>query len=208
MALQPEFVTFTGIDDRTDLAAADELARQYPIEWGVLFTQSNRDARFPCAQAVDEILEIKGAKAAHLCGAVSTDFQGGKVPGGIPLSRFNRIQVNGHRINHAMFPSWRARLQADFIVQTRDERFAPEDLCLELYDRSGGEGRLPAEVPALPGDGALVGFAGGIGPDTVDHYLSLIHGQGRFWLDMEGRIRTEGWFDLEKVRQVCGRLFG
>lgn len=31
MALQPEFVTFTGIDDRTDLTAADELARQYPI---------------------------------------------------------------------------------------------------------------------------------------------------------------------------------
>lgn len=52
MTHQPEFVTFTGIDDRTDLTAADELARQYPIEWGVLFTQSNRDARFPCAQAV------------------------------------------------------------------------------------------------------------------------------------------------------------
>lgn len=174
----------------------------------MLFTQSNRDARFPCVQAIEEIGDIQRAKTAHLCGAVSTAFQDGEVPGGVPLSRFNRIQVNGHRVNHVMFLIWRARLQADLILQTREERFAPEGQCLELYDRSGGEGRLPSEVPALPDDGPLVGFAGGIGPDTVDHYLSLIHGEGRFWLDMEVRIRTEGWFDLEKVRQVCGRLFG
>lgn len=208
MARQPEFVTFTGIDDRTDLTAADELARQYPIEWGVLFSQSNRDARFPCAQAVAEIVDICGAKAAHLCGAVSTAFQGGEVPEGVPLSRFNRVQVNGHRINRTMFPSWRARLQVDLIVQTRQEHFAADGEYLELYDRSGGEGVLPAEVPALPAGGPLVGFAGGIGPDTVSHYLCLIRGEGRFWLDMEGRIRTKGWFDLEKVRQVCGALFG
>ena len=208
MTPQPEFVTFTGIDDRTDLTAADELARQYPIEWGVLFTQSNRDARFPCAQAVAEILEIRGAKAAHLCGAVSTAFQGGDAPEGVPLSRFNRVQVNGHRINQTMFPSWRARLQVDLIVQTRQAHFTADGEYLELYDRSGGEGVLPAEVPALPAGGPLVGFAGGIGPDTVGHYLSLIGGAGRFWLDMEGRIRTNGWFDLEKARRVCGALFG
>lgn len=208
MPVQPEFVTFTGIDDRTDLTAADELARQYPIEWGVLFSHSNRDARFPCTQAVAEILEIRGAKAAHLCGAVSTQFQKGETPARVPLSRFDRVQVNGHRINQALFPSWRARLQVDLIVQTRHDHFTGGGNCLELYDRSGGEGLLPTKVPAIHSSDTLVGFAGGIGPDTIDHYLRLIQGEGRFWLDMEGRIRTEGWFDLEKVRQVCNRLFG
>jgi len=32
----PEFITFTGLDDKTDLKHADYLAQIYPIEWGIL----------------------------------------------------------------------------------------------------------------------------------------------------------------------------
>ncbi len=41
-------------------------------------------------------------------------------------------------------------------------------------------------MPVLPGDGALVGHAGGIGPDSVKDYLERIGGTGDF-LDRYGR---------------------
>ena len=43
---KPEFITFTGIDDRTDLVLADFLANRYPIEWGILFSQTNKGLTF------------------------------------------------------------------------------------------------------------------------------------------------------------------
>ncbi len=39
---KPEFITLTGLDDRTDLDAAIALSEKYPIEWGVLFSPSQQ----------------------------------------------------------------------------------------------------------------------------------------------------------------------
>ena len=47
---QPSFITFSGIDDRTDLVRAKELSSRFPIEFGLLFSESNKDSRYPSKQ--------------------------------------------------------------------------------------------------------------------------------------------------------------
>lgn len=207
MSRKPEFITFTGIDDRTDLQVADALSTQYPIEWGVLFSANNRDARFPCSQAVSEILSISGKKAAHLCGQLSRDAQAGIIKE-IPLDSFDRVQINGFKVDHTHFDEIEAQYGVEVIHQVRAEGFDLGCKALQLFDCSGGEGALPHSVPQLPGVGKLVGYAGGIGPESVHYYLSMIQGDGAFWIDMEGRVRSNGWFDLSKVQQVCELVYG
>lgn len=202
---KPEFITFTGIDDRTDLTRAAKLADKYPIEWGVLFSPKNQDSRYPCEQAVAEITSRLSRKSAHLCGGYSRDIQKGlKIP--VPLAYFGRVQVNGSPVTTAYLSSLEA-FSVEVILQARDTfPTVPDEEFYYLFDCSGGRGITPEEIPMLPG--YLVGYAGGIGPDTVSEYLSRIDGEGPFWIDMEGQVRTNGWFDLDKVEKVCQIVYG
>jgi len=205
---RPLHITFTGIDDRTDLTRADELSSQYRIEWGVLFSAGNRDARYPCAQAVNEILEISGLKAAHLCGALARSAQTGVISDAVHTSRFDRVQINGHNVIEENIPAIEKKYGVHVIRQTRKNEFMDNPRIMELYDCSGGRGVLPGQIPRHPGNDLFVGYAGGMGPDTVKQYLSKIQGDGDFWIDMEGNVRTKGWFDLDKVERVCEIVFG
>ena len=203
---QPDFITFTGIDDRTDLGRAHALAEQYPIEWGVLISANNRDARFPSQQTVDELMAIAGKKSAHLCGLFARQAVEGFLPDDLPVADFDRIQVNGVALDQTALFSLAQQLRRSIIVQVRGEGFGDGPLQ-ELFDCSGGRGVLPDKVPAHPGGGRLVGFAGGMGPETVSNYLEAIGQAGPFWIDMEGRVRSRGWFDLDKVEAVCRQVF-
>lgn len=202
----PEFITFTGIDDRTDLTRADKLAGRYDIEWGVLFSANNRDARFPCQQAVDEIQDIFGPKSAHLCGKLSRDVQSGEFSGiWFDKAKFWRMQINGGKVHVGNFDALRQWANVKIITQTRGDSFSACD-SHELFDRSGGNGEMPQSIPRTC-EHKMVGFAGGMGPDTVMDYINMIEGDGRFWIDMEGRVRTNGWLDLDKVEAVCQAVF-
>lgn len=228
----PEFITFTGLDDRTDLVRAEELAKQYPIEYGVLFSSSNKDSRYPSQQGVKEILKMDCKKSAHLCGSVSTAFRKGIFYGegsqfDVPLHGFDRVQINCRsselipEVSHS-FKFARSVLDIIPIYQSRSEYFPAGNLALPLFDMSGGRGKLPAEIPPLLAD-HLVGYAGGMGPDTVADYLAKIASATyanelgsrseqtehdyKFWIDMEGQIRTDGWFDLDKVQKVCELVY-
>lgn len=206
--LLPAFITFTGIDDRTDLKRADDLARTFPIEWGVLFSSTNRDARYPCTQAVREILSITGRKAAHLCGRIARELGHTPIPVDIPIALFDRAQVNGtFSDNHAYYHLHNS-FAIEVVRQVRGERFERECPFSQLFDKSGGEGVRPESVPELPGEHMFVGYAGGMGPDSVRDYLRKIQGDGRFWIDMESNVRTNGWLDLDKVERVCELEFG
>jgi len=203
----PSFITFTGADDRTDLTRMDEIGRTWPVEWGVLFSPSNRDARYPCAQAVAEMLDVAGRKAAHLCGGFAKTAAALRVDPSIPLSGFGRVQLNGRAIDRDLLPRLAEAHGVEVVLQTRSPEFPEDDRCLFLFDASGGNGVFPDAVPPLR-PGRPVGYAGGMGPDTVADYLAMIDGDGEFWIDMEGRVRTCGWFDLDKVSRVCERVFG
>lgn len=205
MPNKPKFITFTGIDDRTDLTRAELLSDKYPIEWGVLFSPKNQDARYPCEQAVAEITSRLSRKSAHLCGGYSRDIQSGlRIPA--PLAYFDRVQVNGCPVATGNLYYLKG-FAVDVILQERIN-FDPDQhpYFSYLFDRSGGKGELPDEIPPLPG--YIVGYAGGMGPDTVSDYLSRIEGEGPFWIDMEGQVRTDGWFDLDKVEKVCQIVYG
>ena len=61
-----------------------------------------------------------------------------------------------------------------------------------LFDTSGGNGIAPAAWPR-PLSGTACGYAGGLGPEVIDHALPEIAkacGDASIWIDMEGRLRT------------------
>ena len=74
-----------------------------------------------------------------------------------------------------------------------------------LLDASGGRG-IDGPVEAYPAThGEKIGYAGGICPENVAEKLRflLLHPLvGDFWIDMESGVRTDGWFDLDKVEAV------
>ena len=80
-----------------------------------------------------------------------------------------------------------------------------------LYDKSGGRGQSSFhQWPEPSGTLERMGYAGGIGPDTIDNALKFVerYPEHRLWIDMENRVRTEdGYLDLDKVRQVCERTW-
>lgn len=205
---KPEFITFTGIDDRTDLTRADKLASRYPIEWGVLMSVHARDARFPSNQMISELTDVAGQKSAHLCGDYASILTiCGTFPEPFKLGRFDRVQVNGRRAQTPNLTKIASDSNYDVILQTRSKAFNTGQPFFELFDCSGGQGRFPEDIPALPGTDQLVGYSGGIGPATVIDYLKMIEGEGRFWIDMEGRVRSNGWFDLDLVEKVCQQVY-
>lgn len=207
----PSIITFTGLDDRTDLRAASELSKRYPIEWGILYSNTNRDARFPSLQTIMESVvlnELHGIKSLHLCGSAARKFTNPDrfAPQGIEqyIRCFNRIQVNGCD----KLPE--SKLDASLpgiILQRYVPHFDADIKEMQLFDMSGGTGKLPEHIPSIP-PGKFVGFAGGMGPDTVAYYVKRIPGTNeRYWIDMETNVRSNGWFDLEKVRKVCEILY-
>lgn len=200
---KPEFITFTGLDDRTDLARAHELAEKYRIEWGLLFSKTNKDARYPSAQTFLEASLIDGYKSVHLCGSASRTFvKEFTFPKEVEpiVHRLNRVQVNGAK---GLYVS----VVDGVAVITQCREFSDRPCNAELFDVSGGRGEMPESIP-VPKSDHLVGYAGGMGPETVEAYLEMITCENPFWIDMESKVRTDGWFDLDKVERVCQIVYG
>lgn len=74
-----------------------------------------------------------------------------------------------------------------------------------LFDGSGGFGRV-LDNPEQPIANHYCGYAGGIGPDTVEEILTKIYKLNNsnipFYLDMESKIREDNNFSIEKCQQV------
>jgi len=209
--MKPKHITFTGIDARTDLVRADYLARKYPIEWGLLFSIKNGDCRYTSNQLVKEVLAINGRKSAHLCGKYFKDiyFTQRYVDLPIYIDEFDIIQVNGVKdASKAEMMSF--YFGVPIILQTQQrffENHINSDKVRFLYDCSGGKGIDLDYVPSSM-SGSIVGYAGGLGPGKVDNLVNQIPGDGDFWIDMETHVRTNEWFDLDKVERVCIEVYG
>ena len=204
----PEFITFTGLDDRTDLDEVDYLTTHYPIEIGILYSLKNRDARYPSKQTVAEACQYRFIKSLHLCGQAARDFVELRLPQDIDLENFTRVQVNGSMVPKNVCDVF-YDLYRTFIIEQQHGNHEFDNRLNQLYDPSGGSGTIPSECPKLPNDGRLYGYAGGMGPDTVIDYLQMIDAElgARYWIDMESNVRTNGWFDLGKVRKVCELVY-
>ena len=214
----PKFITFTGLDNLTDLKGVFSLSRAYPgkVEWGVLYGGTSN--RFP---GWDVLMKLsldypEIPRALHLCGPASQLLMGGFYDRSLAqlcfIRGFGRWQINA-----AAYPEptrVRDRLQryteAPGIIQVRGEEFPPPVRGLQyLYDESGGRGRV---APSWPGPSSLdgrCGYAGGLRPDNVQEVLARCPApDDSFWIDMESGVRTGEDFDLAKCRRVLELVYG
>ena len=95
-----EIITFTGVDESTDLEELREVAERYPrAEFGVLFG-SQTSPIFPPLETVRALRDLRGVNTAlHLCGTHARQAAGEepREQGLIPLANgFGRVQVNLH----------------------------------------------------------------------------------------------------------------
>ena len=213
---RPEFLTFTGIDRNTDLSMVQWLSRHYPVEWAIMVNGKRQgiDPRFPENDVQERFLSCPMIRhAVHFCGdraleIVSSGGDHAEVAG--PLGGLTRIQVNlpGYPDASPAAAALSARFRVRCVVQNRGRTF-PDNTSVDwIYDRSGVGGvPLTGWIPH-PGDGRLVGFGGGIRPETIGTVIADLDCQGPFWLDIGGGIRTGDWLDLAKCLAVCEAVFG
>lgn len=210
----PDFITFTGVDERTSIGGMADLAEQYPIEWGVLFSQSRQgaDNRYPEHDFVERLLSTEMRFSAHLCGQYARFIMDGReISAPVRLEAFSRIQVNHADPDPVRVLKIRTQTGAVPPKVRRigqcDRDVFPQISAIDwLFDRSGGTGATPGIWPPYPG--RRVGYAGGIGPDNVIAVLEAISATGSYWIDMETKVRTGNWLDLSLCREVCELVYG
>ena len=220
-----EVVTFTGVDQFTRLDEVADISRIYPgAEFGILVgsrTDSVIDGGiFPPLFVVNSFRRLAQTTqlraSLHLCGKYARKLyelcQG-----------FDRVQVNLHgdewspdRIGvdvSAVLQFMGMVYPAKVILQHRGP-FSTVPLLdpqLEyLFDVSEGGGvesfdhwPEPHNHPASIS--GRVGYAGGLGPHNIRRAVEFAewYKDTPMWFDMEGRIRKDGWLDLDAVRDVC-----
>ena len=218
-------VTFTGIDEHTDIKRLVKIQEKYPYaEFGILLSYDWQEngCRFPDPLFLKELPRHKLNLSAHFCGRTAIDLVHGK------RTKIDNLLNNSIRLFHrcqlnvkadGLFSDLRRLKPIAFIDEVIIQMQTTELLELFLYgqtprhtsyllDASGGMG-LDTPIRVVTSPGVHIGYAGGIGPENVAlkfRYLLKYPSPEKFWIDMETRVRTvtaDGeWFDLDKVEQV------
>lgn len=213
-------VTFTGIDERTDLTRVREFVEKYRfVEFGVLLslTPEDKDARY---MYLDQIRHVAEALhdvplALHVCGSAVQHLVFNSHPDVVALAaKFGRVQLN-FNAKKAKFTSGDLESAMTAIpgkvitqhfpgnTQLVNELRAPNHQV--LYDTSGGSGR-PTQHWLPPFERKATGYAGGLGPEGIHESLEAIAnaaGTTPVWIDMESRVRTDGYLNLDKCAVVA-----
>ena len=214
-----ELLTLTGIDERMPRKGALRMgAAAARVELAVLAGSATGTLpRFPnlnwIREWAREARENGVRTAIHLCGRLARGAGDADTEGVIELCRpFGRVQVNlpaGDRARRSdAIRRFADKVGRPVIVQ-HDGPWNESPLATTtgielLFDTSGGRGIGRMEQwPAPPAD-RRVGYAGGIGAETIDEALDFAaaHADARLWLDMESGVRTDDWFDIEKAEKV------
>ena len=216
-----QHITFTGIDGKTDLGALWELQQQYPIaEFGVLVAKNWRENgnRYFNPSYLDALDGSGLNLSAHLCGSIARAAVRGDFDPFRAWARsfpfiFNRCQLNiaTSKENPDSFQLRGETLLFDeVILQQKSVEDCPlwigspaSDYVTVLFDASGGQG-IDTPIKVMPVI-HKVGYAGGISPKNVAEKLTYLLQNpdvGDFWIDMESGVRTDDWFDIDKVRRV------
>jgi phosphoribosylanthranilate isomerase len=217
-------VTFTGVDNRTNFTTVRSLAEKYPfIEFGILLslTPDDKDERYMTIPEINEAvgyLQGNVPLALHICGSAVRHFVLGTDEVVTDLARqFGRVQLNfsaskgdftADQLSDAM-----VKMPGKVITQHFPSNSALVDVVTAanhqvLYDTSGGRGLETAEWLA-PFPAKVTGYAGGLGPDGIEDSIDAIQavtGSAPVWIDMESRVRTEGYLDLKKCRVVASAV--
>ncbi len=214
-----EHITFTGIDWKTDIRELMEIQEKYPyVEWGVLVTNKWKENgnRYFNPSFLDS-LNCGLNLSAHLCGRIARDAVNGNLKqfetwAGVGQYLFKRCQLNistSHSNPEKVEYRNDLSLFGEVILQQKGI-----DNC-KLFRNSMGDRHISVLLDASGGNGidtgiqildvpAKVGYAGGINPDNVVEKLTYLEENCKspYWIDMESGVRTNDWFDTEKVRKV------
>ena len=221
-------ITFTGIDARTDLQELQAIQLQYPLaEFGVLTSYHwyENTQRYLNPQFLPNLYGRGLNLALHICGSAAHDAIDGfwnrinnLTVKYLYMRLFQRVQLNvaNRSDNPARLASTPPNCHAEVIIQQRPGDAAlyehslwvgnvgrDQGLVSMLIDGSGGQG-IDCPVSIYPSS-QKIGYAGGINPDNVADKLTYLFenvNDGEFWIDMESGVRTDDWFDLDKVRRV------
>jgi hypothetical protein len=204
---KPQFITFTGVDSNTDLAACSQLAKEFPVEFGFLMSETRQDRRYsgiPYVQA----LGVTGVRIAlHFCGSIARKTIAAKTYRYIPEC-VSRIQINLPTAEYSLDSLAALGSERVTIYQARNTKVwesCPNGVY-PLLDLSGGLGEEIKEWPQQTPE-TLVGYAGGLNARNVKKFIDQLPPH-KFWIDMESGVRTDDWFDINKCRQVCLEIFG
>lgn len=207
------YLTFTGVDVRTPI---DKLPKG--PEYGILWSMGNNKNRYPALPDLLEILmQLKRYGhdvALHVCGSLARKTL---ILGGMDriLGKVDRVQVNGRVTEGEVWALRQQHPTETFIYQynetNRDMLDNARNYGQELLvDASGGQGVMPDMwVKPLGPHPTLIGFAGGLSPENIRDQLPLLEaaaGMDEFWIDMETGVRTNDWFDVEKVKAVVAAV--
>lgn len=208
----PTWITFTGADEHTSIEGMQALSRQYPIEWGILFSPKRQgEGRYPPMHFVGRLIRASGLRlSAHLCGGHSRDVleHGASDVDPFIADGFERAQINSASTEFDLqrVATWGATVGARPILQCRGP-FPRSTQTAWLFDQSGGRGTRPSAWPE-PHPTQISGYAGGINPDNVVDVLRQIKATD-FWIDMESGVRDiDDRFSLEACRAVCEAVYG
>ena len=211
--MKPVPLTFTGVDAHTELARLTAIGTRYPhVEFAVLVGSRTCRAggnRYPGPATVREFRRRATAAhvrcAIHLCGCYSRAVmkQEWTAPFSLQAASFDRIQVNSSRYDMTAVAAFARLAQKPVIVQWRTLHLHMRVPGIQfLYDESGGRGRNG--LKSWPLRSRFGGFAGGLGPENIRQAVGYVRMTARkgSWLDMETGVRTNDWFDLDKVEEV------
>ena len=222
-------ITFTGIDAQTDIERLRDIQRRYPIaEFGVLTSYHwyENGNRYLDPQIIDTLRNKDLRLSLHVCGSAAHDAAIGKWDSidkltWMNLNIFKRVQINiAERKDNPKFCWIPLVIGQELIVQQNADIYLPEyretlrkwrdgslgphrDTISVLLDSSGGRG-IDTKLKVYPSN-EKIGYAGGISPDNVEEKLTFLMSHvtmGEFWIDMESGVRTDDWFDLDKVEKV------
>lgn len=220
-------ITFTGIDTQTDISRLEKIQERWPLaEFGVLTSYHwyENGRRYLNPQFLCNLWGQELNLALHVCGSAAHDAADGywdAVNSHLIhcLGLFKRVQLNvaNRTDNPYCLASTSGRRDQEIIIQQKgvhEIKFFQRSQWLGtvsvLLDASGGQG-IDTPIEVLPNvfDNGIsafkVGYAGGINPDNVADKLTFLMENslvGDFWIDMESGVRTDDWFDLDKVEQV------
>lgn len=218
-----KLISFTGIDKNTDINKLIELKEKYPnIEFGFLISEANTNKntnnRYPQLVMLQQLRGKNFNLALHVCGKLAREvaktgsLEGVKEFVGKNFDLFQRVQLNlvGTTIKVPLTNT----LGKEVIIQTNlDNKESAKNYELMkdvenivfLSDKSGGHG----EVTDFDFFDKYQGFAGGINPENILDRKSDIDYlvEYDYWMDMESGVRTNDWFDVSKVEEICKKIF-
>ena len=221
-------VSFIGIDKKTDIDRLLRIAEKYPdVEFGFLcsasMTNTDQNNRYPKLVLLQKLKNKKINLSLHVCGKLARtvcqtgNFEEVKKFVGSYFDMFDRIQLNvvGSRFKTLITDTCGKQI----VIQTNLSepkskatyeafREANIDNIVFLSDNSGGKG-LEVDFDYFEGLD-YQGFDGGLKPENIlDRKEEIdILWEKDYWLDMESGVRTDDWFDLDKVEDICKKVFG